>query len=73
MYCHVPMTQAMVTLNDTLNPDFGTGIEKHHLKKQQSIFFFLFVVECMEWFHKSDMLAFFKYSGIICTCNLNLL
>ena len=42
MYCHVPMTQAMVTLNDTLNPDFGTGIEKHHLKKQQSIFFFLF-------------------------------
>lgn len=44
MYCHVPMTQAMVTLNDTLNPDFGTGIEKHHLKKQQSIFFFSFLL-----------------------------
>ena len=44
MYCHVPMTQAMVTLNDTLNPDFGTGIEKHHLKKQQSIFFFSFCI-----------------------------
>lgn len=39
MYCHVPMTQAMVILN----PDFGTGIEKHHLKKQVFfVFFFLF-------------------------------
>lgn len=70
MYCHVPMTQAMVILN----PDFGTGIEKHHLKKQVFfVFFFFFGVECMEWFHKSGMLGFFKYSRIICMRNLNLL
>lgn len=28
MYCHVSMIQAVVSLNDTLNPDFGTWIEQ---------------------------------------------
>lgn len=80
MYCHVSMIQAVVSLNDTLNPDFGTWIEqkKHHLKKLNHFFlfslgfFFPVIVECMEWFHKSNMLFFSKYSGIICMCNLNL-
>lgn len=30
MYCHVSMTQAVVSLNDTLNPDFGTWIEREN-------------------------------------------
>lgn len=59
------MAPATVTLNDTLTPDFGTDIEKHHLKKQQPtlFFLFLFVIECMEWLHQSNMLGlvfFFK-------------
>lgn len=39
MYCHVSMIQAVVSLNDTLNPDFGTWIEQKTtiLKK---LFFF---------------------------------
>lgn len=28
MYCHVSMSQAMAIFNDTLNPDFGTWVEK---------------------------------------------
>lgn len=66
MYCRVPMAPATVTLNDTLTPDFGTDIEKHHLKKQQPtlFFLFLFVIECMEWLHQSNMLGFFFLSTL---------
>lgn len=28
MYCHVSMIQAVVSLNDTPNPDFGTWLEQ---------------------------------------------
>lgn len=63
MYCHVSMIQTVVSLNDTLNPDFGTWIVQKNaiLKKRNNFFLWVFfsVVECMEWFHKSNMLVFF--------------
>lgn len=45
MYCHVSLIQAVVSLNDTLNPDFGTWIEQKKptiLKKLNVFFLFLF-------------------------------
>lgn len=40
MYCHVSLIQAVVSLNDTLNPDFGTWIEqKTTILKKLNIFF----------------------------------
>lgn len=45
MYCHVSLIQAVVSLNDTLNPDFGTWIEQKNptiLKKLNVFFLFLF-------------------------------
>lgn len=70
MYCHVSMIQAVVSLNDTLNPDFGTWIEqkKHHLKKLNHFFLF-----SLGFFFLSLLNAWNGFINPICCFFLNTL